>query len=260
VGRKGESKGASLPPGRRRDLQQAVITLQKDAGGVSQADIARHTGRSKSTVSNVFSGRRVQQRDSVLAVVFALAMRLPASSRTQEELLDELGERFQALWIRAKEEENAEHSDAPAPGSQSRPSREWPRVRLPAAARKLLFSLSSDCTICHATSMALGVHHILGVAHVMNVARQLGGQDGPLRAASHAGNPWELIMLCPNCNYRAAGGDIDVQQLREERLRLDRQPGAPRLYEQYLEQILRAEDKEFLDLNAVASAMAIAHK
>jgi hypothetical protein len=58
----------------------------------------------------------------------------------------------------------------------------------------------------------------------------------------------------------AAGGDIDVQQLREERLRLDRQPGAPRLYEQYLEQILRAEDKEFLDLNAVAGAMAIAHK
>lgn len=110
MGRKGESRGADLPPGRRRDLQRALIELQREAGGFSQADIARFTGRSKSTVSNVFSGRKVQPRETVLDVALALGMRMPASSTTQEQLLDELSERFRGLWMAAKAEEHEEPS------------------------------------------------------------------------------------------------------------------------------------------------------
>lgn len=42
--------------------------------------------------------------------------------------------------------------------------------------------------------------------------------------------------------------------------KLDRHPNTPHLYGRYLDQILLAEDKEFMDLNAVASAMAIAQR
>lgn len=259
MGRKGESRGADLPPGRRRDLQRALIELQREAGGFSQADIARYTGRSKSTVSNVFSGRKVQPRETVLDVTLALGMRLPASRTTQEQLLDELSERFRVLWTAAKAEEHDEPRGDSA-GERARPPAQWhPRRRLPTAARQLLFSLTSVCAICGGP-WPLDIHHILGLENVMEVAHRLGGQNGLLRAASHAANPWELIVLCYTCNYRATGGDISTQQLREGRLKLDRHPNAPHVYGRYLDQILLAEDKEFMDLNAVASAVAIAQR
>lgn len=56
MGRKGESRGANLPPGARSDLQSRLIQLQRDKGWVSQVEIARGTGLSRSLVSLVFPG------------------------------------------------------------------------------------------------------------------------------------------------------------------------------------------------------------
>ncbi|WP_405719111.1 helix-turn-helix domain-containing protein [Streptomyces sp. NBC_00046] len=120
-------------------------TFRQAAGGFSQADIARYTGRSKTTVSNVFSGRKVQPWETVLDVALALGMRMPASNTTQEQLLDEPSERFRVLWMAAKAEEHEEPGCAPAGGRACPPAQLHPRGRLPAAARQLLFSLTSVC-------------------------------------------------------------------------------------------------------------------
>ncbi|MFF2776108.1 hypothetical protein ACFVU3_14480 [Streptomyces sp. NPDC058052] len=269
MSRKGESRGAELPPGWRRTLQQELIGLQRRAGRVSQAEIARSIGKSKSTVSNVFSGPLVQQRDTVIDIALMLADRLPAASGIEREaLLDDHSTRFRDLWDRAKSEEDAvrrgtalpRRPDAHAVHAVHAPQAVRRRSRLPEAVKQLLFSLTLGCAVCTWTGATLGIHRIVGLSVVMGAARRLGGRHGSLAAAAHSANPWELIVLCPSCNRRASTGDLGIQELRERRLTMDRHPDAPKLYGRYLDQILLSEDRDILDLNAVGSAMAIAQR
>ncbi|MFB6525260.1 hypothetical protein [Streptomyces sp. NPDC056399] len=238
-----------------------MINLQREAGRVSQAEISRCMSVSKSTVSNVFSGIRVQRRDIVIGIALMLGERLPVASRVErEEQLNNLSDRFLRLWERAKAEEDGELRGEVVPGRPTELANAGRRGSQQAAVKQLLLSLSVGCPVCTYSGPYLEIHRIMALSAVIRAVQRLGGRHGSLTAVVEAIDPWELIALCPNCNRLAKTGRISHQDLRERRLGLDRQPDAPRLYGRYLDQILLNEDKEILDLNAVARAMDIVQR
>lgn len=162
-----------------------------------------------------------------------------------------------AAWLSMRERRQAAWDGA----KMKRPS-------LPPDTERLIHALSPECMICGTTARKLEIAHILDWPTVRRLTEMhpLFGKDDhdPQRAALMFHDPWNMGVLCRDrahqsgCHDRQEGGKITLDQIRQARAALDRQPGADRLYGRYLDQSLVEERRQFgLDMNVIANVLII---
>lgn len=141
------------------------------------------------------------------------------------------------------------------------------RPPLPPDTERLIHALSPECMICHKTVRKLEIAHLLDWPTIRCVVEThplwLKGDNDMQRAALLFHDPWNMGVLCrerahrSGCHDRQEIGEVTLEQLRQARAILDRQPGVERLYGRYLDQSLIEERRRFgLDMNAMGRVLA----
>ncbi|MFE9927243.1 hypothetical protein ACFYQA_38775 [Streptomyces sp. NPDC005774] len=232
-----------LPPGARRDLNQKLHTLHRQAGLPSVRELAKEVAMSPTGVHNAFRLAKVPEKRLTMAIVDRLTVwvRDWGVGISRETGIEKTLRQFERLWHQAKYEEEALVD-------QGEP------LRMSDTTRRLLFALSPECSMSHPTRQLPQPHDIVAledpaVTKTPAFLRKTGLQpDFP--------NPWHLIHLCRGCQRRREAGELTETELRAARFALDRRPGAARHYAAYLDQMLLGAEG-VVDMNVAGRALAI---
>lgn len=246
MGSPGSITPADLPPGARRDFNQALHALHRRAGRPSVREIANARGLSHASVHNAFKNPKVPSHDVMEAIAGHLTLRVKdwGLDASHDDPISKELQRMETLWRRARDEADR----GAAPGAPQ---------GTPEYTRDLLRGLSPACSVCDKTRELDRLHDII-------VLKDPHQKKFPITALRRrirhrrlqASNPWLLLRLCRSCRRRHDAGEFTDQELRQARLALDKRPGAARHYAAYLDHILLGAEP-VIDMNIAGSALAI---
>ncbi|MFJ3616188.1 hypothetical protein [Streptomyces hydrogenans] len=237
----------------------AVTVMEKEAGIESDLKVP-DGGRARRSVSGwwddlvPFDGELPDLAEPAFAsgrqLIGALEARYPSVKVTlrlgPRAAWRSMRERRQAAWDEAKMQRPPLHPDT----------------------QRLIHALSPECMICGTTARKLEIAHILDwptMRRLIETHPMFGKDDRDLqRAALMFHDPWNMGVLCrervhsSGCHDRQEEAKITLEELRQARAALDRQPGVERLYRRYLDQSLIEERRRFgLDMNVMARVLML---